>query len=796
MRLSTSLSFLALVLLSICSRAQERLVRFDDNWRFHRGAALGAENPLFNDTTWRQLDLPHDWSIEDIPGKQTPFDSTATGQANTGFTHGGIGWYRKHFVVPVSQKGKHLVLQFDGVYMNADVWLNGKRLGKHPYGYTSFWFDITDRVKFGEDNTIAVRVRNEGENSRWYSGSGIYRHVWLKTVEPVHVAQWGTYITTPEVTAASALVQVKTKIANQSGKSTEVTVRTRLLNRKGVQVGIEETRQIIDSGATFEFTQNVQVKKPELWSVETPALYKAISEVYHGGRQSDQEETSFGIRSISFDAINGFRLNGKGMKLKGGCVHHDNGPLGARAFDRAEERKIELLKESGYNAIRCAHNPPSPALLDACDRLGMLVIDEAFDSWKSGKNPGDYQLYFDEWWQRDVESMIFRDRNHPSIIMWSTGNEIPDRAKPVGVATSRMLTGHIHKLDSTRPVTNGVNGAETKDKDPFFATLDVAGYNYGRKEYDVDHQQHPNRIMYAAESFALEAFDYWMAVLDHPYVIGDFVWSGFDYMGEASLGWMAYPQTQNFYPWNLAYCGDIDICGWKRPQSYYRDVLWKSGQVSLFVQAPLPSFAHNPNKAENTKWNWHDVLADWNWQGYEGKTMEVEVYSSCDAVELFLNGKTLGKKSTNRSTRFIATWSVPYAAGSLKAVGYMGKKKITEKELNTAGTPSALKLIADRNEIKGDGQDLSYITVELVDEKGIRNPRAENLVQFEIDGPGTIVGVGNANPISVESYQQSQRKAWQGRCLVIIKSKKGAGKITLKAKANGLNPVQIAVDVK
>lgn len=778
------------------AHAQERLVLFDDDWRFHRGAAQGAENPFFRDANWHKLDLPHDWSIEDNPCKQSPFDSTAIGQANVGFTQGGIGWYRKHFVVPVSQKGKHFILQFDGVYMNADVWLNGKRVGRHPYGYASFWFDISERLQFDKENIIAVRVKNEGENSRWYSGSGIYRHVWLKTVEPVHIAQWGTFIITPEVSSAVAHVNIKTKVFNKTRRNPDVTLRTRLINGKGVQVAVIETKQMIDSLETYEFNQDVQVHKPDLWSVETPVLYKAVSEVYESGRLIDQEETSFGIRSISFDAVNGFRLNGKTMKLKGGCIHHDNGALGAKAFDRAEERKIELLKASGFNAIRCSHNPPSTALLDACDRLGMLVINEAFDCWKSGKNPADYQLYFNEWWQRDIESMVFRDRNHPCIIMWSTGNEIPDRAKATGVATSRLLTDHIHKLDSTRPVTNGVNGAETKDKDPFFATLDIAGYNYARKEYEVDHKQHPQRIMYASESFPLEAFDYWTAVLDKPYVIGDFVWTAFDYLGEASLGWLAYPQTQNFYPWHLAYCGDFDICGWKRPQSFYRDVLWKPAQLSLFVQSPLPSFAHNPNKAENTKWNWHDVLADWNWQGYEGKAMEVEVYSSCDAVELFLNGKSLGKKITNRSTRFIATWSVPYKAGSLKAIGYMGKKKVQEKELNTATKPTNIKLMADKTIIKGDGQDLSFITVELMDEKGVRHPKAENLIRFELEGPGTIVGVANGNPVSLESFQQPQRKAWQGRCQVIIKAGKGAGKITLKAKAEGLQTAHINIEVK
>jgi beta-galactosidase len=620
-------AFALLVLFSLPASAQTRggSVPFDDDWRFRRGGAQGAEAADFDDSRWRRLDLPHDWGVEDLPGKGTPFDPAAVSQVNGGFTVGGTGWYRKSFDVPASEKGKRVRIQFDGVYMNAEVWLNGQRVGEHPYGYTSFWFDLTDKVKFGGRNVIAVKVRNEGENSRWYSGSGIYRHVWLTTLDPLHVAQWGTYVTTPEVDASRAKVVMRTTVQNESDSAARVRVVTRLLDASGAEAARADDGGGVEANGSREFEQDAAIRAPALWSPDAPALYTAVTEVSRDGRVTDRVETKFGVRTISFDATHGFRLNGQTVKLKGGCLHHDNGPLGARAYDRAEERRVELLKAAGYNALRMSHNPPAPAFLEACDRLGMLVVDEAFDHWREGKNPHDYHLFFDEWWRRDIESMVFRDRNHPSVILWSTGNEIPNRAKPETVAVSKMLAEHVRKLDPTRPVTSAVNDLG-EDKDPYFATLDVAGYNYMAGKYEADHARVGRRVMIATESFPLEAFDYWMGVVDHPYVIGDFVWTAFDYIGEASIGWRGYWQEGNFYPWNLAYCGDIDICGWKRPQSFYRDALWKENQLSLFVRAPRPSFEPNPKRQTWSKWHWHDVLADWNWKGHEGKPLDVDVY--------------------------------------------------------------------------------------------------------------------------------------------------------------------------
>ena len=765
--------------------SQNSIKLFDEGWRFHRGDVANAGQASFKDNSWRDIDLPHDWSIEDLPGTNSPFTPDAINGVSVGFTTGGIGWYRKNFTLPVNQQNKRISILFDGVYMNSDVWVNGVHLGNHPYGYTSFYYDITDKIKWNEKNIIAVQVKNEGANSRWYAGSGINRHVWLIETNPIHVAQWGNYITTPEVNVSSAKVNIKTRVENETGVSATITLLNKIINAKGVEVAKTSSKQNINAKGEFEFNENAIVKSPKLWSTENPNLYKTITEIYVDGKLSDHVETKFGIRNISFDAVNGFMLNNKPVKLKGGCFHIDNGPLGARSFDRAEIRRVALMKESGFNAIRCSHNPPAPAFLKACDSLGMLVIDEAFDCWNEGKNADDYHVYFQDWWQRDLQSMLLRDRNHPSIIMWSIGNEIPGMDRPSIADTAKILADYVRSVDNTRPVTAAVNGVSDQ-KDAFFSALDVCGYNYAMDKYVSDHERKPKRIMVATESFPLEAFDYWMDVLDHPWVIGDFVWTGFDYIGESSIGWLGYMPDKKYYPWNLAYCGDIDICGWKRPQSFYRDALWGKNQLSIFVKPLQPSFPVNPKKESWSKWNWDDVVANWNWKGDEDSVFEVNIYSSCDEVELFLNNKSLGKKPTNRSTKFMAIYHVPYTAGELKAIGYDNGKKVNTAILKSASEPTQIKLSADRKIIKADNEDLSYVTVELVDKKGIRNPGAENLVHFEIEGPGTIAGVGNADPVSVESYQLPQRKAWEGRCIVVVKSGKHSGNIVLKATSPGL----------
>lgn len=788
------------IMWALISSAQTPILNFDNDWTFHLGGAQGAELNSFDDSKWRKIDLPHDWSIEDLKGTNSPFNVDAISQANGGFTTGGTGWYRKKFSISPQEKNKKIYLQFDGVYMNATVWVNGHQLGIHPYGYTGFEYDITALIKFDGENMVAVEVKNEGVNSRWYAGSGIYRHVWLNILEPIHTTQWSTFITTPIVNKTTATVNIKTNIINETNADAAISILTKITNAALKEVSSTQLKQQLKTKESYEFNEDIIVKNPVLWSCESPSLYTALTTIYKDGKLISTEANTFGIRTISFDVTNGFQLNGKTVKLKGGCFHNDNGPLGAKAYDRAEERKVELLKASGYNAIRCTHNPPSAAFLTACDKLGMLIIDEAFDMWNYGKNPYDYHLYFEDWWKKDIDAMVKRDRNHPSIIMWSLGNEIPERGNSEGVATAKSIADYIKTLDKTRSITSAVNGLN-EDKDPFFAELDIAGYNYAAggdhlKEtiYVADHKRKPDRIMYGSESYPLEAFKSWMDVVDNPYVIGDFVWTAFDYIGEASIGWLGYFQQQNFYPWNLAYCGDIDICGWKRPQSFYRDALWKENQISIFATPPVPSFDVNPKRESWSKWHWLDAVNNWNWTGYENKPIEVTVYSSCAQVELFLNGKSLGKKLTDRSSKFMAAWQVPYAKGELKAVGYDGKKKVVNSAvLSTAELPVQIKITADKNIIKANNQDLTYITIELLDAKGNRNPLAENGMKFKVEGDATIVGVGNANPRSLESYQLPQRKAWQGRCMVILKAGKTGGEIILTAETEGIQSASIKV---
>ena len=768
--------------------------------KFYRGEA-NAEQPGFDDSSWRTVDLPHDFSIEDIPGTGSPFSPDAVSGINGGFTEGGIGWYRKNIFVPSSQKDKNFELYFEGAYMNTDVWINGRHLGNHPYGYTPFVYDITDYLAYDQDNVIAVQVKNEGNNSRWYAGSGLYRHVWLTVTNPLHIITHGTYITTPTVTREMAEVVVETSIVNNYPSGNDVVIETVITDDAGNRVASIKADKKINAGNTDVFTQKTEIESPQLWSPDTPYLYNVTTRIYANNHLEDEYKSTFGIRSVSVDAQKGLLLNGVPLKLKGGCVHHDNGPLGAKAYDRAEERKVELMKANGYNAVRASHNPPSTAFLNACDRLGLLVIDEAFDMWEHGKNPQDYHLYYKTNWRKDVEVMLKRDRNHPSVIMWSIGNEIPAMQMEEVVNNARMMTSYIHELEPTRPVTAGLNNLG-EELNAFMEVLDVCGYNYAVGGYAVgkyamDIRNHPKRVIYGSESYAFDACDAWADVEANTAVIGDFIWTAIDYIGEASIGWHGYPQSNSVYPWTLAYCGDIDICGWKRPQSYYRDAFWSDEPVvSLFVHSPVSSF--EPLKRERINWSrWHykDLVAKWNWPGFENKSLKVESYSSCDSVELFLNNQSLGMKETGRKCKYMATWQVPYAPGELKAVGYKAGKKVFSA-LETNAVASHLKLSADRNAIFADNQDLSYVTVELRDDYDRLDIDAENLIDFEVKGPAVIAGVGNANPVSLESYTQPRRKAWRGKCLVILKSTADAGEITLTATTPGMEAAKITIESK
>jgi beta-galactosidase len=766
------------------------------HWLFTLGDNPDGNWPKNDNPSWRTVDLPHDWSVE------LPRIPTAPSGDNGGFFQGGRGLYRKIIEAPKDWGGKKVFVEFEGVYMNAEVWLNDDFLGRHPYGYTSFHFDLTPYLKVGETNELRVKVDNAcHKNSRWYSGSGIYRPVSIYVADPLHISLWGVYVTTPQVTPEMAVVKVVTRLENESDAQPKATVQTRIYSPDGALVAETESRVEAPTRQQAECVQELQVATPTLWSVETPRLYRLESELRIRGRVIDSTTTTFGIRSIEFSAAKGFLLNGHPVKLKGGCVHHDNGVLGAASYARAEERKVELHKANGFNAIRCAHNPPSPSFLDACDRLGMLVIDETFDCWREGKNSGDYHLSFDDWWRRDLDSMLYRDRNHPCIIVWSIGNEVLEReGRSNGVATARMLAARVRAVDPTRPVTSALcgswGGKNWELTDSVFSTLDVGGYNYQWKMYEPDHVRYPKRIMMGTESFPIEAFENWQQVMNNSHVIGDFVWTSLDYLGESGIGRVHFDEKNAHFlgefPWHQANCGDIDICGFKRPQSYYRDILWQVGSpLYIAVHQPIPE----GKTPIITQWGWPDVIASWTWPGQEGKKMQVDVYSACEQVELFLNGKSLGKKTTGTDEKHTATFEVSYKPGELKVVGYKAKKEAESFSLQTSGMAKSIRLSADRQGLKAGDVDLCYVTVEVVDENGIVVPQAANDIFFTTAGAGRIAAVGSSHTTSTESYTGNQRKAHHGRCLVVVKSNGESGELRLRANADGLDGAEVTLRV-
>ncbi|MBN1372373.1 MAG: DUF4982 domain-containing protein [Anaerolineaceae bacterium] len=767
---------------------------FNAAWHFTLGDSTDVwKAPAESDL--REVELPHDWSPE------LPRSPGNPSRAAGGFFANGTGWYLKTFDAPESWQGKQVFVEFEGVYMNAEVWLNEHLLYRHPYGYTTFQVDLTPRLNIGKPNTLKVRVDNSAQlNSRWYSGSGIYRPVWLMVAEPLHIDHWGVFVTTPSVSAASAGVRIQTALVNATDKAQDVTLRTYVYDPDGQVVATLEKHLTIEAGARAESAQNIHVPQPRLWSPETPALYKVESSLMDGNKVLDQAITPFGIRSLSFDAEQGLLLNGQPIKLKGGCVHHDNGVLGSVSFPRAEERKVEVLKASGFNAIRCAHNPPAPAMLDACDRLGMLVMDEAFDCWRIGKNAYDYHTVFEDWWQRDLDSMVLRDRNHPSIILWSIGNEVMERdGRSDGVGIARRLAERVRALDSSRPVTGAIcstwDGLRVwNDTDPVFAALDVGGYNYQWQQYEADHARHPQRMMIGTESFPKEAFENWQAVLDHSYVLGDFVWTSLDYLGESGIGRVRFDEEiKDFlgrYPWHQANCGDLDICGFKRPQSYYRDILWNPvAPQYIAVHPPMPE----GKTPDVSAWGWPDVWPNWNHVGREGQIFKIDVYSSCDEVELLLNDQSMGRKPASKANKYLVSFEVNYEPGELKAVGYIQGAQTQEATLSTTGPATSLRLTPDRDALRAEPGDLSYVTVEIIDAAGRVLPNADRTLNFHLSGPGEIAAVGSPDPISAEDYRGNTRTTHRGRALVVVKTSGKPGTLRLKAEGEGLPKAEVEI---
>ncbi len=779
--------------------ADDRKVCIDENWKFHYGAASDAISPDYDDSSWRTLSLPHDWSVETEAAEAAggehigPFSRSSVGGNSTGQTIGGEGWYRKRFTLGQEDSDRRIMLYFEGAYNYATVWLNGRKLYFNHYGYQSFRLDVTEFCNApGAENVLAVKVTNNGVNTRWYAGAGIYRHVWLIKTPQVHLDSWRNYVHTADVSDSKATVCIETLVRNELKKKSESEVTVLVYDKDGKAVASGQQTVEVSKGNDETVNFSLRIDNPQLWSPENPYLYRAVVSVKDTRLQTtDQIVTRFGVRTLEFSAEKGFLLNGKSTLLQGGCVHHDNGLLGAAAVDAAENRKITLLKNEGFNALRTAHNIPSEHFLDACDSIGMMVLDESFDQWLRAKNADDYHQFFEEYSDRDLQTMILRDRNHPSIIMWGIGNEIPGRITTEGQAAAARMRNTILSLDSTRAITAAIPSWDDfkhswdDDSRLAFKSLDVGGYNYIYNKYESDHANYPDRVMVGLESYPKRASENWVLVEKHPYIIGDFVWTAMDYLGESGIGSASFRKSGNQpfspgWPWFNGWCGDIDLVGTKKPQSYYRDVVWHRKPITMAVEEVAPSGTH----MAISNWGWQLEHQSWTWDYAAGTNVTVNVYSRSPQVRLYLNDKLIGTQST--SATFWAGFTVPYEAGVLKAVEYDGQQEGASFVLKTTGTPVAIRLTADRTRLMSDGLDLAYVTAELIDEEGQVVYDSQRTVHFTVEGEGKILACGNACPNDMESFRNPSPKLYNGRAQAIVQTSRQAGSLTVKVTTDDL----------
>lgn len=791
----------ALLMAMAASPACGEIRSLSQDWLFHAGEATGAERSTFEDQTWPRVAVPHDFSIMDRADRSAPFDPDTVSGQDSGYLPGGTGWYRRHFTLTPTDASRIVRLNFEAVYMNADIWVNGEHLKKHRYGYTAFSVDLTGKIHPGS-NVIVVRIDHADPSSRWYAGSGLLRPVALELLDPIHIEPESVFVSTPVVAEDRSVVSVNATIANRSSKAQSAEWLARVVAASGETVAEARQTHTVPAGAHAERSQELIVAQPRLWSPDSPELYTLVQEVRIDGATVDERRTRFGIRTVSLDATYGLRINSRRVLLRGGNIHHDNYMIGAAGVPDADARKVALMKAAGYNAIRNAHNPASQATLDAADELGMLVIDEAFDSWNKSKKPQDYSRFFAEDWQQDIDSMVVSDRNHPSVLFWSIGNEIPEDGTPEGVETGRKLAERVRRLDPTRPVTQGINADPPKSTNQA-AVLGVVGYNYHAHVFAKEHERLPRVAMYTSESTSKDLFTYWRAVESMPWVIGDFVWTAVDYLGESGIGWMGYSQDWQKlgpYPWHLAYCGEIDATGRMRPAAYYRQVVWKTGAspISAFVRQPqgtedLPDRHVYPIVPPHLDWSLDDVHPSWTWPGQEGRRQEVVIYSEFPEAELFLNGKSLGRKPVGEDSQYKVAYQVPYAPGRLLAVGYRDGREAGRWELRTAGQPAAAVATADRSRLTANGEDLVYIAVELHDADGtpIYARKDDRQIRVRVRGAGTLAGIGNGNPIDVSSFQSGERRTFHGRAVAVVRAGTRAGPIVVDIEAGGLPSRQL-----
>ena len=759
------------------------ITSFDNDWLFLKSDATGAEKPAFDDALWRRLDVPHDWSIEGPFAKNNP-----TGKGG-GFLPAGIGWYRRHFKLPASDANQKVFIEFEGVMANSDVWINGAHLGKRPYGYVSFRYELTEHLNFGADksNVIAVRVDNFGQPaSRWYTGAGIYRHVRIIVTDPVHIDHWGTFVTTPYIASDRATVRVESTVVNRSGKPRNISLQVSILDTDDRTLKTASSTALrIDAGKSAALLQDVVLENPRRWDIDDPALYRVVARIREGKQILDDELVTFGIREFKFESDAGFWLNRKSFKIKGVCLHQDGSAFGAAVPLRVWERRLELLRELGVNAVRTAHNPPDPDFLNLTDRMGFLVMDEMFDVWTVAKNPFDYHLYFREWSQIDTRDTVRRDRNHPSVIIYSTGNEIRDTPKPeLAKEILASLIAVFHENDPTRPVTQALFRPNvSKDYDNGLADmLDVIGQNYRENEILAAYRQKPTRKILGTEN--THTREAWLALRDNPHYAGQFLWSGIDYLGE-SPGW---PMVAfNF--------GLLDRTGTPRPLAFQRQSWWSDKPMvhatRRVAATPLPP--SDPGYGLDRR---PQVLfSDWTPRDTSPHEENVEVYSNCEEVELFLNGRSLGSKPRPADDA-PRNWKVAFAPGILRAVGKNNGKAVATHELKTAGKAARVMLSVDRSSITQHWDDVSHVMATVVDDAGVIVPDASDLITFKITGPGRVVAVDSGNNMSHEPFQASERRAYQGLCVAMTKAAAGSGKITLVATAPGLTSGMVIIDAK
>lgn len=772
------------------AQSQREATNFDFDWKFSLEDIPDAKNPDYDDRNWQEVQLPHDWSIKHPVSKENAGKGWMEG--SMGYLPGGIGWYRKGFQLPKSYEGKKVVIQFDGVYHQTDVYINGVHLGFHPYGYTTFEYDLTPYLNYGGENTIAVRVdHSDSPTSRWYSGSGIYRHVWLKVTNPVHVATWGTYVTTPEISEKEAKVNIASTISNDIQNPVEVLVQNQIIDKQGKTVAVEESTLQVGASRQETLQQSLTLKEPQLWSIEAPNLYAMETTVKVNGKIVDQYKTTFGVREIRFDADKGFFLNGENIKMKGMNLHPDAGSLGTAVPDQSYLRRLQILKEYGVNAIRCSHNPPTSEFLDMCDSLGFVVIDEAFDKWKNGY----YKKYFDEWWQRDMDAMVLRDRNHPSIVLWSIGNETGEQhdKTEVGAQRAAMLRDYVHALEPARTVTAALQPDKSRmyNKTGFAQSLDVVGYNYQEQWLEDEKKQFPDRIMYISEAYpyfrgkdkeykAFHPVNPWYDVADNDFVFGQFIWAGVDYLGESS-GW---PSTG----WPTC---PFDVCMFEKPSAAFHRSVWNDEPMVRIAVADQ-SLDIDPGKPH---WSWPFLADHWNFPQYEGHLIQVQTTTNCDSVELVLNDESLGIKNTFDFPNNTINWHVPYKKGRIVAKGYQAGREVTNYELKTAGEPAQIVLSADRTQIAADGQDLSHIAIKLADDQGVVVQNADQEITVEVVGNGRLLGLDNGD-LRRNSFAGNSIPTYFGKALLTVQSDRSEGSIKVIVKSKGFPDETLQISTK